>query len=145
MTGKLSIAMLRTSAAVVAWLTALWCSAPVAAQTIDQLYTLAKQEKTLVMWAADPTVDYDCATRAFEQQFPDVSVLLTRGFSNVLDAGIEEQVRAKNGDTDLVILQTVQHFLAWNRHGLLLPFKPDGSDKVDIRSKDNARRMDRGE
>ena len=45
MTGKLGIAMLRTSAAVVAWLTALWCSAPVAAQTIDQLYTLAKQDK----------------------------------------------------------------------------------------------------
>jgi ABC-type Fe3+ transport system substrate-binding protein len=114
---------------VVAWLT-LWCSAPVAAQAIDQLYTLAKQEKTLVMWAADPTVDYDSSTRAFEQQFPGVSVLLTRGFSNALDAGIEEQVRAKNGDTDLVIFQTVQHFLAWNRHGLLLPFKPDGTEQV---------------
>jgi hypothetical protein len=136
MTGKLGIAMRRTSAAVVAWLTALWCSAPVAAQTIDQLYALAKQEKTLTMWAADPTIDYDSAARAFEQQFPGVSVLLTRGFSNVLDAGIEEQVRAKKGDTDLVILQTVQDFLAWNRHGLLLPFKPDGFEKVDIRSKD---------
>jgi ABC-type Fe3+ transport system substrate-binding protein len=114
----------------------LWCSAPVAAQTVDQLYALAKQEKTLVMWAAGPTAGYESAARAFEQQFSGITVSLTGGFSNVLNAGIEKQIGTKTVDTDLVILQTIQDFNKWNRRGLLLHFKPDGFDKIGMRSKD---------
>ena len=86
---------------------------------------------------------YDGAIRAFEQQFPGITVSLTGGF-NVLNAGIEEQVRTKKVNTDLVILQTIQDFLAeqaptaaalqarWLRQGRH-PIKRQG------------RRMDRGE
>ena len=59
-----------TRAAVLASLAALWCSPPAGAETIDELYAMAKKEKTLVVWAADPTAGYDDAIRAFEQAIP---------------------------------------------------------------------------
>ena len=127
--------MITQKTAVLASLAALWCSPPAGADTIDQLYAMAKKEKTLVVWAADPTAGYEGAIRAFEQQFPGITVSLTGGFS-VLNSGIEEQVWMRKVNTDLVILQTIQDFLAWNRRQLLLPFKPDGFGKVDTRSKD---------
>jgi ABC-type Fe3+ transport system substrate-binding protein len=136
MTGTLWFALARASSAVLASLAALWCSAPVDAQTVDQLYASAKEEKTLVMWAAGPTAGYESAARAFEQQFPGITISLTGGFSNVLNARIEEQMRTKKVETDLAILQTIQDFIAWNKRGLLLPFKPDGFDKINIRAKD---------
>jgi ABC-type Fe3+ transport system substrate-binding protein len=137
MTGRLNFALARTCTAVATSLAALWCSAPAGAETVDQLYALAKEEKTLVMWAAGPTAPYESAARAFEQQFPGITVSLTGGFSNVLNARIEEQVRTKKVETDLVILQTIQDFIRWNTRGLLLHFKPDGFDKIGIRSKDS--------
>jgi ABC-type Fe3+ transport system substrate-binding protein len=90
---------------------------------------LAKEEKALVLWAAGPTAGYESAARAFEQKFLGITVSLTGGFSKVLNARIEEQVRAQKVETDLAILQTIQDFIAWNRRGLLLHFKPDGFDK----------------
>jgi ABC-type Fe3+ transport system substrate-binding protein len=114
----------------------LWCSVPVGAQTVDQLYAAAKEEKALVLWAAGPIAGYETAARAFEQKFPGITVSLTGGFSNILNARIEEQVRAQKVETDLAILQTIQDFIAWNRRGLLLHFKPDGFDKIGIRSRD---------
>jgi ABC-type glycerol-3-phosphate transport system substrate-binding protein len=136
MTGRLSFALARTSAAVVVSLAALCCSAPVGAETVDQLYAMAKAEKTLVMWAAAPTAGYESAARGFEQQFPGVSVSLVGGFNNVLNAKIEEQVRTKKVEIDLVIFQIIQDFIAWNRRGLLLHFKPESFDKIDAGYKD---------
>jgi ABC-type Fe3+ transport system substrate-binding protein len=136
MTGKLYFALARTSTAAVASLIALCCSAPVGAETIDQLYASARGEKTLVLWAADPTAGYESAARAFEQQFPGITVSLTGGFSNVLNARIEEQATTKKVETDLVILQTIQDFIKWSRRGLLLHFKPESFDKIDAGYKD---------
>jgi ABC-type Fe3+ transport system substrate-binding protein len=117
-------------------LAAFWSNGPVGAETVDQLYALAKEERALVLWVAGSTAGYERAVRAFELQFPGITVSLTGGFSNVLNARIEEQLRTKKVDTDLAILQTIQDFTAWNRRGLLLAFKPDGFDKIDTRSKD---------
>jgi ABC-type glycerol-3-phosphate transport system substrate-binding protein len=60
----------------------------VGAETSDQLYALAKVEKTLVMWAAGPTAGYESAARAFEQQFPGVTVSFMGGLSNLLNAAM---------------------------------------------------------
>jgi ABC-type Fe3+ transport system substrate-binding protein len=107
-----------------------------AAETVDQLYAAAKAEKTLVLWGAGPTAGYEAAVRAFEQNFPGITVSLTGGFSNVLNARIEEQIKTGRVETDLVVFQTVQDFVNWNKRGLLLRFKPDGFDKIDTGSKD---------
>jgi ABC-type Fe3+ transport system substrate-binding protein len=127
----------RRSIAVGIAAAALSCSAPVGAETSDQLYELAKVEKTLVMWTAGPTAGYESAARAFEQQFPGVTVSLMGDLSNLLNAKIEEQVRTKKVETDLVFLQSIQDFIAWNASGLLLHFKPEGFDKIGAGSKDN--------
>jgi ABC-type Fe3+ transport system substrate-binding protein len=137
MTGRSCFAWARTFTVALAPLAALWCNSPAAAQTVDQLYALAKEEKTLALWAAGPTAHYENAVRAFELQFPSIAVSLTGGFSNVLNAKIEQQLQASRIETDVVILQTIGDFVRWNSRGLLLHFKPDGFDKIGVRSKDS--------
>jgi ABC-type Fe3+ transport system substrate-binding protein len=112
------------------------CSINAAAATIDQIYEAAKAEKTLVLWGAGPSAGYESAARAFEQQFPGVTVSLMGGFSNVLNAKIEEQFSTKKVETDLLVFQTVQDFVNWNRRGLLMHFKPDGFETIGAGAKD---------
>ena len=119
-----------------ATLSALCCALPASAETADQLYAKAKEEKTLALWGAGPAANYERAARAFEQQYPGIAVSLTGGSSNVLNGKIEEQIKAKKVETDLVIFQTIQDFVNWNKRGLLLRFKPDGFDKIGASSKD---------
>jgi ABC-type Fe3+ transport system substrate-binding protein len=113
-----------------------WCRAGATAETIDQIYEAAKAEKSLVLWGAGPTAGYETAVRAFEQQYPGVKVSLMGGFSNVLNAKVEEQLRAKKVETDLLVFQTVQDFVAWNKRGLLLHFKPEGFETIGAGAKD---------
>jgi ABC-type Fe3+ transport system substrate-binding protein len=110
------------------------------ADSLDELYQLAKQEKTLVMWAAGPSAGYERAAGAFEQRFPGITVSLKGGFSNVLNTQIEQQVSADKVETDVVVLQTIQDLVGWNTRGLLLHFKPDEFDRVRVtmRDKDGA-------
>ena len=115
-------------------------NAPASMETVDQLYEAARIEKSLVLWGAGPTAGYEAAARAFEQKFPGIAVSLSGGFSNVLNAKIEEQVKTGKVETDLVVFQTVQDLVNWNKRGLLLRFKPEGFDKIgaDFKDKDGA-------
>ena len=112
------------------------CVVGAAAETIDQIYEAAKAEKTLVLWGAGPSAGYETAARAFEQQYPGVTVTLMGGFSNVLNAKIEEQFSAKKVETDLLVFQTVQDFVRWNKRGLLMHFKPEGFETIGAGAKD---------
>jgi ABC-type Fe3+ transport system substrate-binding protein len=129
-------AQARTSTAMFVSLGLCWSGAPAGAEIVDQMYALAKEEKALVLWAAGSPTGYERAVRAFERQFPGITVSLTSGASNVFNAKIEQQLTNKKVDSDLVILQTIQDLIAWNKRGQLLAFKPDGFDKIDARSKD---------
>ena len=135
MTAMAPFALARTPAAVLVCMGAI-CGGPAGAQGVDALYASAKTEKTLVVWAAGPTAPYERAARAFEQQYPGITVSLSGGFSNVLNGKIEEQFTEKKVETDVAILQTIQDFMNWNRRGLLVHFKPEGFDKIDNRYKD---------
>jgi ABC-type Fe3+ transport system substrate-binding protein len=106
------------------------------AKTIDQIYEAAKAEKSLILWGAGPTAGYETAVRAFEQQYPGVKVSLMGGFSNVLNAKVEDQFSAHKVETDLLVFQTVQDFVNWNRRGLLMHFKPDGFETIGANAKD---------
>ena len=55
------------------YLAALWSSAPVAAETVDQLWARAKEEKVLVLWAAGPNAGYERIARTFEERFPGIT------------------------------------------------------------------------
>ena len=109
---------------------------PAWGQTIDELYEQAKAEKTLVLWGAGPAAGYESAVKTFEQRFPGIKVSLAGGFSNVLNAKVEEQIKARKVETDLLIFQTVQDFVNWNKRGLLMHFKPEGFDQIGAGFKD---------
>lgn len=110
---------------------------PASAETADELYAKAKLEKNLVIWGGGPAANYEVAARAFEQKYPGITVSVEGGASNVFSRKIEEQVKNKKIETDLIILQTIQDLIAWKKRGLLLPFKPEGFDKIPASSKDS--------
>jgi len=106
------------------------------AQSTDQLYAKAKDEKTLVLYSGGPSGPYERMAKDFEQRYPGITVSVTGGFSNVLDRKIDDQLAAKKLVVDMAFFQTVQDFVAWKKAGVLLPFKPDGYDKIDPRFRD---------
>lgn len=111
-----------------------------AADTMDELYAKAKPEQHLVLYGGGPVEPYVRWATEFEQKFPGLTVSVTGGYSNVLDQKIDQQIRDKALTVDLAIFQTVQDFVAWKKAGVLLPFKPDGFDKIhpDFRDPDGA-------
>jgi ABC-type Fe3+ transport system substrate-binding protein len=106
------------------------------AQSADQLYAKAKDEKTLVFYSGGPSEPYQRMAKDFEQRYPGIAVSVTGGFSNVLDRKIDDQMAAKQLAVDMAFFQTAQDFVAWKKAGVLLPFKPDGYENIDPRFRD---------
>ena len=112
------------------------CAAGARAETLDQLYEKAKLEQSLVFYAGGPVEPWERWAKEFEQRFPGLTVAVTGGFSNVLDAKISAQLKAQKLEADMAFFQTVQDFVAWKKQGALLRFKPEGYDKIDPRFRD---------
>src|SRR5215469_3762813 len=106
------------------------------AETTDQIYAKARQEKALVLYAGGPTAPWEKFADEFKQRYPGIEVAITGGFSNVLDRKIDEQLATKKQETDLAVFQTLQDFVRWKKEGVLLNFKPAGFDKIDRAFKD---------
>jgi ABC-type Fe3+ transport system substrate-binding protein len=112
-------------------LSAAFCVAtPAAAQSMDELYTKAKTEGALEFYSGGPIAPYERFISEFKQRFPGLRVSITGGFSNVLNAKINDQLRAGRLAVDMAFFQTVQDFVAWKRDGVLLNFKPDGYAQI---------------
>lgn len=107
-----------------------------AVQDADQLYAKAKEEKALVLYGGGPAAPYERMAKDFEARYPGIAVAVTGGFSNVLDRKIDDQLAAKKLDVDMAFFQTAQDFVAWKKAGVLLPFRPDGYDRIDPRFRD---------
>jgi ABC-type Fe3+ transport system substrate-binding protein len=105
-------------------------AAPAQAETMDELYAKAKSEGSLTLYAAGPSEPHERSAKAFEQRFPGLKVSISGGFSNVLNQRINQQLKDRKVEADLVIFQTIQDFVGWKRQGALLNFKPEGFDKV---------------
>src|SRR5476649_2193508 len=95
------------------------------AQSMDALYEKAKLEKELVIYGGGPTSLYEVPARAFEQKYPGIKVTIHAGFSNIHNQKINEQIKAKQLDADLAILQTVSDFHQWKREGVLAVYRPE--------------------
>ncbi len=127
----------------VAWMLALTlvlAGASASAETTDALYAKAKVEKTLVLYSGGPVEPFERWGKEFAAAYPGLTVAVTGGFSNVLDRKIDDELKAGKLTVDMAIFQTVQDFVAWKKAGVLLPFKPDGYDKIapSFRDKDGA-------
>ncbi len=106
------------------------------AQSMDKLYEKAKLEKELVIYGGGPTSLYEVPAKAFEQKYPGIKVTIHAGFSNQLDAQIDQQIKDKKLTADLAILQTVQDFIRWKKEVVLARFKPEGWQEIDKSFKD---------
>jgi len=111
-------------------------SAPARAETLDELYTKAKTEKSLVIYAGGPVSNYEPLAREFETKFPGLTVSIEGGFSNVLNQKIERQFSDQRLEADMALFQTAQDFVRWKGQGKMLAFKPEGFDAVDKLFKD---------
>lgn len=111
-------------------------SAPARAETLDELYTKAKSEKSLAIYAGGPVSNYEPLAREFESKFPGLTVSIEGGFSNVLNQKIERQFSDQRLEADMALFQTAQDFVRWKGQGKMLAVKPEGFDAVDKSFKD---------
>jgi ABC-type Fe3+ transport system substrate-binding protein len=112
------------------------CATTARAQTLDELYEKAKQEKSLVFYAGGPATPHEARAAEFQRRFPGIAVSVTGGFSNVLNEKINQQIKAKKLETDMAFFQTVQDFVQWKKEGVLAAYKPDGFDQIMPNLKD---------
>jgi hypothetical protein len=112
------------------------CATAASAQTLDELYEKAKQEKSLVFYAGGPAAPHEARAAEFQRRFPGITVSITGGFSNVLNEKINQQIKAKKLETDMAFFQTVQDFVQWKREGVLAAYRPDGFEQVMPNLKD---------
>jgi ABC-type Fe3+ transport system substrate-binding protein len=112
------------------------CATTAHAQTLDELYEKAKQEKSLVFYAGGPAAPHEARAAEFQRRFPGISVSVTGGFSNVLNEKINQQIKARTLETDMAFFQTVQDFVQWKKEGVLAAYKPDGFEQVMPNLKD---------
>jgi len=115
---------------------AVLLAVPGQAETLDELYAKAKDEKTLVIYAGGPVSNYEPLAREFERRFPGLTVSIEGGFSNVLNQRIEQQFKESKLAADMVLFQTAQDFVRWKGQGKMLAFKPEGFDAIDASFKD---------
>ena len=106
------------------------------AESLDELYAKARNEKSLVIYAGGPVSNYEPLAREFEGKFPGLTVSIEGGFSNVLNQKIEQQFKDGKLLADMVLLQTAQDFVRWKGQGRMLAFKPEGFDAIDASFKD---------
>jgi spermidine/putrescine-binding protein len=130
-----SIIRLFRAIAVVS-LAAIGLAQTAAAQGIEQFYEAAKKEGALVLYGGGPITLYEPWAREFEQRFPGIKVTTKAGSSNVLDEEIDAQMKSGNLQVDMAVLQTIQDYERWKKARALLPFKPEGFDKIDDEWKD---------
>jgi ABC-type Fe3+ transport system substrate-binding protein len=100
------------------------------AQSTAELYEKAKSEGALVFYSGGPAAPHEARAKVFMQQFPGITVSVTGGFSNVLNADIEKQMAAGAMTVDMAFFQTVQDFVAWKTRDKLLAFKPEGFERI---------------
>jgi ABC-type Fe3+ transport system substrate-binding protein len=115
----------------------LLVATPAGAQTTQELYAKAKEEKRLVLWAGGPAAPWDARAKAFQAVYPGIEIKVEGGFSNVLVPKMDQQMKDNQLEVDLTVLQTLQDFRRWKKEGVLLSFKPEGFDTIDQTFKDS--------
>lgn len=102
----------------------------------DPLYAAARAEGALTMDIGGPGVFWDAVVAVFQKTYPGIDLHVTNGFSNDFRADLEKQIVSGSIVTDLTCLQTLQDFAHWKKRGALLPYKPDGWEKIPADMKD---------
>src|SRR5258708_12053334 len=94
----------------------LLCAVPAHTQNLVALYEKAKAEGSVVLYAGGPTAPWDAAAKDFSARYPGVNVSITGGFSNVLDAKIDTQLKAGKPSVNLPLFQPPPDFVPWKQN-----------------------------
>ena len=107
-------------------------------QTIPDLYKAAMQEGgTLTVYAGgDEKNQQDQTIQAFKAAFPNIKLNLTVDLSKYHEGKIDQELESGKLTVDLAMLQTLHDFDRWKSQGVLLNYKPVGSDHVPAKFKD---------
>lgn len=107
-------------------------------QTIPDLYQAAIQEGgTLTIYAGgDEKNQQDQTVQAFKAAFPKVNLNVSVDLSKYQDGRIDQELDSGKLNVDLAFLQTLHDFDRWEAQGVLLNYKPVGSDHVATKFKD---------
>src|SRR5215468_3348023 len=101
-----------------------------------QLQAKGRSEGAFVFYVGGPTAPWEAKAKIFEQRYPGIKVLITGGFSNVLDKKVDQQLKDGKLEVDAAIFQTLQDFVRWKAEGQLQNYKPKGFDSIDASFKD---------
>jgi ABC-type Fe3+ transport system substrate-binding protein len=130
----MSIRIRRLAAALT--LAGLLAATTLPARAQVQLYDRAKSEGAVVLYVGGPTAPWEEKAKQFSERYPGIKLLITGGFSNVLDKKIDQQIKDGKLEVDSAIFQTLQDFVRWKAEGRLLNYKPQGFDTIDDSFKD---------
>lgn len=107
------------------------------AQSLAELYRLAREEGRLNLYGGGPAALYATDAKLFEEKFPGIKVTIRGDFSNRLTGLIDSQIKQGKMEADIAVLQTIQDFVRWKKEGVLVPFKPEAFARIPSDYKDN--------
>ncbi|MBI2357360.1 MAG: extracellular solute-binding protein [Deltaproteobacteria bacterium] len=107
------------------------------AQSLNELYRLAREEGRLNLYGGGPAALYTADAKLFEERFPGIKVVIRGDFSNRLTGLIDSQIKAGKMEADIAVLQTIQDFVRWKKEGVLVPLKSEAFAKIHPDFKDN--------
>ena len=107
------------------------------AQSLADLYRLAREEGSLNLYGGGPAALYTADAKLFEEKFPGIKVVVRGDFSNRLTGLIDSQIKAGKMEADIAVLQTIQDFVRWKREGVLVQFKPEAFGRIPSGFKDD--------
>lgn len=108
------------------------------ATALEDLYRAAKADgrKLIVYAGGDTPTQQDATKAAFIKRFPGVGIEIVVDYSKFHDVRLDNQFQTGGAVPDVVQLQTLQDFTRWKKEGRLLPFKPEGFDRIHEAFKD---------
>jgi iron(III) transport system substrate-binding protein len=105
----------------------------VAAETVD--VAAAKKEGKVVLYTSAPIAAAQKATNAFQQKYGIRVELFRSGGSQILRRFMMEHETGRGG-ADVLVSSDPAAILDMTAHGMFVPFKPDGFEKVPDAFKD---------
>lgn len=141
----------RTTAAALAVLATLLCSAPALAadtpsyrppqqetRSLDEIHKAALAEGgKLVVYAGGDVPDGNAGVeKAFKERFPGIDIRIITDLSKYHDMRIDQQLAVGRLECDVAHLQTMHDFDRWKAMNVLEPYKPLGWQAVYPEFKD---------
>lgn len=120
-----SAALLASAVAAYDTLLQFHAAPEVDTRTLDEIHQAALAEGSVVtFWHGDEKNQQDALKKAFEEQFPGMTLNVTVDVSKYHDGNIDQQLAEGHVHVDSVILQTVHDYPRWDQEGALLRYKP---------------------